>query len=274
MTGKWRGWHTIGLMVIPLAIVLVGIVIPKERPLLLWLLTLGVMILIPLIAGHGKTGRFWFGWLINEQNRISLSRLQMFLWTFIVLSAFLAAIIINLKVGRHIDAVAITLPEELLIAMGISTTSLVGSPLLLTEKEKRIENRKMEFLERRIELTELEDKLSKDRSDKGGASDVFSRLEKSVFSRLEKSVPDLDHPTKAHLHNLVSGENTDNKDMLDLTRLQNLFFTLILVGGYAVSLGSVLVSTSPILAFPEIGASSVTLLGISHVGYLAGKART
>jgi len=35
---------------------------------LLWLLILGALILILLVAGHGKTGRFWFGWLTNKQN--------------------------------------------------------------------------------------------------------------------------------------------------------------------------------------------------------------
>lgn len=247
MTENWTRWHTLGLVVIPVAIVLFGIVIPKERPLMLWLLILGALVLILLVAGHGKTGRFWFGWLINEQNRMSLSRVQMFLWTFIVLSAFLTAVVINFKAGRFLDAIAITLPQELLAAMGISTASLVGSPLILKDKEQRIEKK-------RDELTKL----------RGIAPDS---------SELKTLAPRLHQPEEARISHMVSGENEDNKDLLDLSRFQNLFFTLILVGGYAVSLGGMLITTSPISEFPAIGASTVTLLGISHVGYLAGKAR-
>jgi hypothetical protein len=66
--------------------------------------------------------------------------------------------------------------------------------------------------------------------------------------------------------------------VLDLTRLQNLFFTLILVGAYAASIGSLLarsgvnISTAQISQLPNLDASGVALLGISHAGYLAGKA--
>ncbi|KYK30416.1 MAG: hypothetical protein AYK19_18375 [Theionarchaea archaeon DG-70-1] len=305
MTEKWTGWHTVGLVVIPVAIVLFGIVIPKERPLLLWLLNLGALILILLVAGHGKTGRFWFGWLTNKQNRMSLSRLQMFLWTFIVLSAFLTVIMINFKAKEDnpdLNPVAITLPQELLVAMGISTTSLVGSPLILKEKEQRALNRKFEVTRRETELSELKNKwiklseerstmltkpkstestesrnkLGKDESNEGSALGLFSELEKSLSSELKRSTPDLSRHLeieKSRFYDLISGENENDENMLDLSRLQNLFFTLILIGGYAVALGSMLINTSFVTAFPEISASSIALLGISHAGYLGGKTR-
>ena len=66
--------------------------------------------------------------------------------------------------------------------------------------------------------------------------------------------------------------------MLDLSRLQNLFFTLILVGSYAASVGSMMVksgaeiSATQISQLPNLGATAVTLLGVSHAGYLANKA--
>lgn len=280
MTEKWTGWHTVGLMVIPVAIVLFGIVIPKERPLLLWLLILGALVLILLVAGHGKTGRFWFGWLTNKQNRMSLSRLQMFLWTFIVLSAFLTAIMINFNAKKDnpdLNPIAITLPQELLVAMGISTMSLAGSPLILKQKEQRALNKKVEVTRREIELSELKNRLIRlSEPNKGSAPDLLSELEKSLSSELKRSAPDLQrHPEteKSRFYDLISGENENDENMLDLSRLQNLFFTLILIGGYAVALGSMLINTSFVTAFPEISASSVALLGISHAGYLGGKTR-
>ncbi len=70
-------------------------------------------------------------------------------------------------------------------------------------------------------------------------------------------------PQDARLYDLIGGEEIGNEETLDLTRLQNLFFTLVLVGVYAVSLSYVLVDTIPISEFPELGSSAVTLLGIS-----------
>ena len=65
---------------------------------------------------------------------------------------------------------------------------------------------------------------------------------------------------------------------MDLTRLQNLFFTLILMGSYAGAVGSKLAEVASSLTpqsfaqFPELGASNLALLSISHAGYLAAKA--
>jgi len=251
MTKNWTGWHTIGLFVILLAIVLAAWQISTEQVLLLWLLILGALLLFALVAGHGVTGRFWLGLLINEQNRISLSRLQMLLWTLLVLSAFLTAVSINLKEGDFRIAAAIEIPEGVLVAMGISTTSLVGSPLILKEKKEK-GNEPMLMKKFGVKTPE----------------ELTPEHTRSAVGILTRNT----HPQDARLHNLVGGEEIGNKETLDLTRLQNLFFTLVLVGVYAVSLGYMLVDATPISEFPELGSSAVTLLGISHAGYLTSKA--
>jgi hypothetical protein len=114
---NWTRWHTFGLFGTLLAIVLIGFLIPLQLILLSWLLILGGLFLFSIIAGHGITGVFPFGWLIDEQYTMSLSRLQMFLWTVVVLSAFLTATIANIKNGHTKDAVAIAIPQEVWIAM-------------------------------------------------------------------------------------------------------------------------------------------------------------
>jgi hypothetical protein len=63
--------------------------------------------------------------------------------------------------------------------------------------------------------------------------------------------------------------------VLDLTGLQNLFFTFILIGVYSVSLGSSLVeqiSKGLINESSPLDESFVALLAISHAGYLVPKA--
>src|SRR5262249_51624542 len=106
LNANWTRWHTFGLLGTLAAIVLFGFLIPLERIFLIWLLILGALVLFAMIAGHGITGQFWFGWLIDEQYTMSLSRLQMFLWTVVVLSSFLTAAIVNIKKGYDDVAVA------------------------------------------------------------------------------------------------------------------------------------------------------------------------
>jgi hypothetical protein len=213
--------------------------------------------------GNGVTGHFWLGWLTNEQHRASLSRLQMFLWTAIVLSAFLVAALANLKEGHATVALAIAIPQEVWVVMGISTVSLVGSPLILSQKKRQKTN--VDELERTLRLRGMID----------DTQTLSPEMQKAHASgNLDRN----SNPQQAHLYDLIRGEEVGNSHVLDLTRLQNLFFTFVLIGAYAANLGSLLVSraaeipASSISQFPPIGASSIALLGISHAGYLTGKA--
>lgn len=212
-----------------------------------WRWILGIMILFVFLSSALITGNLLFGWLINEQNRMSLSRLQMFLWTIVILSAFATAVFANLHFEHFETAVSIAIPEELWMAMGISTASLVGTGLILESK--------------------------KNKDPKDGALAGIKRAGILVVNE------------KPSLLDLISGEEVGNKDKIDLTRLQNLFFTFVLVGSYMSSLSAMfaklvtqtaeiqnIADNFPITSFPELGTGAITLLTISHVGYLAAKA--
>lgn len=213
-----------------------------------WRWILIIMILFIILASWLVTGNLLFGWLINEQNRMSLSRLQMFLWTVVVLSAFATAVFANLHFGNIDTAVAIRIPEALWQAMGISTASLVGTGLILESKK---------------------DKDPKD----------------VKLSDVEKRTGVLVVQGKPSLLDLIRGEEVGNSEKIDLTRLQNLFFTFVLVGTYMSSLSAMFanlaaqtpeimdVAETPLItSFPELGSSALALLLISHGGYLAAKA--
>ena len=263
---NWQWYHSIGIPVLVLAIILCGLLIPANLMLLTWLLILGFLALLILLFGGGITGRFWLGWLVNEQFRMSLSRLQMTLWTLVVLSGFLTAGLANLAAGHVEQALNIAIPPELWVTMGISTTSLVGSGLILTEKKKEKTN-KNEALRGMVEfglLAEDADPATED-----------EMLDEHTSGQLLRNT----NPSQARLYDLVSGEEVGNFQVLDLTRLQNLFFTLVLVGAYAATLGNLFAgaaigsgAAAPISEFPALNASVVALLGISHGGYLVGKA--
>jgi hypothetical protein len=115
-------------------ILVVGLVLPFQ-PLARWLLILALMIATLVLIGFGVAGRVW-GVLIDSRNALSLSRLQLVVWTALVLSAYLAAVLTRLAAGEP-NPLAVAVPETLWWLMGISTTSLVGTPLIRSSKATR-----------------------------------------------------------------------------------------------------------------------------------------
>ena len=153
-------------------------------PVVLWLILAAMMVVLLVALGLGANG-VWYGALVDSRNRVSLSRLQITLWTVMAFSAFLAIAlarmvpgalqpasdeakaqcqaaylleqeeILDLATLRENDPVAaaqaearaqaecvsnslqIRLPEELLIALGISTASFAGSALVQSNKRNK-----------------------------------------------------------------------------------------------------------------------------------------
>src|SRR5439155_102230 len=100
-----------------------------------WLAVLAVMIVFLATIGSWISSRLT-GVLISERNLMSLSRFQLVLWTVLLLSAYWT-IALRRIAGGVPDALGIALAPELWALMGISTASLVGSPLLLTNKQTK-----------------------------------------------------------------------------------------------------------------------------------------
>lgn len=233
---------------------------PVEDMVATWRWIMLVLLGFVIVASWLVTGNPLFGWLINQQNSMSLSRLQMFLWTFVILSAFITTVFANLHFNHADTALDIAIPEELWLAMGISTASLAGSALIQ-------ENKRGKKL-----------KLQPPVQDREGMQGVQLSEETGTFGILIMKA-------KASLLDLITGEEVGNQGRIDISRLQNLFFTFILVGMYMGSLGTLfrnavtlaeagakIADNFPITEFPAISSTFVTLLAISHAGYLTIKA--
>ena len=103
----WTRRHTSIFLVCVLGIVFVGLLpIPS---LISWWLFFLLMGACTLIVSDGVTDSYW-GLLIDERNRMSLSRLQMVLWMLVIVSAFPAAAIGNVRLGVD-DPLAIAIPR-------------------------------------------------------------------------------------------------------------------------------------------------------------------
>lgn len=134
----WTRRHTLAVVAVLAGIAAIGIVLPwatgpsggyRHARLLAWLVTLALMLAFAVVVGHGLTG-LARGVFVDERNRLSTSRVQMFLWSALVLSAYLSAALANVGLGAA-EPLSISVPEPLWLAMGVSTTSLVASPLVL-----------------------------------------------------------------------------------------------------------------------------------------------
>ena len=87
-------------------------------------------------------------------------------------------------------------------------------------------------------------------------------------------------PKDARVADLFRGDETGNGAHLDLGKVQMLFFTVVLVLVYFFALGNgfadivngVVGDGKRVYQLPALSQSMVTLLGISHAGYLAAKA--
>jgi hypothetical protein len=254
---KWTPWHTASLLLIVIVICAVNLTL---LPRYAFLASLGLMALFTTIAGHGVLG-LWLGLLIDERNKMSLSRLQMITWTIVVLSGFVTAALWNTRFEKHKDPLSIAVPAQLWCLMGISTISLVGSPLIRSTKtadplntgETRSEAETKELARMKEELARQ--KVPPDTIDTQGKIVIWK------------------WPEDARVADLFQGDELGNAAHLDLGKVQMFFFTVVLVLTYTVALARVFIHvSSPITELPPVDEGMVALFGISHAGFLMNNA--
>jgi len=267
---EWKAWHTLSLLAIIGAIVLIGLRTPSTQIVWAWIGTLVLLAGFATVAGHGILG-LWLGLLIDERNKMSLSRLQMILWTIVVLSGFLTAALWNISKGQ-VDALAIAVPAQLWLLMGISTTSLIGSPLIRSTK-----------MTEPVAANAAQSKMIAIQEQQTRAELIRQGLTDKEIDILGKIVI-WKWPWDARLADLFQGEEIGNAAHLDLGKIQMFYFTLVLVLAYAVMLGTMFSGigithispdgkfiTSAISGLPSLPDGMVALLGISNGGYLGNK---
>jgi hypothetical protein len=246
----WTAAHTTSLTVMIAAIFGIEVFLPPHLLLARWLSILVLLVLFVVVAGHGVTG-LWLGVLIDANNKVSLSRLQMLLWTVMILSSFLAAVLANIVAG-HPHPLSITIPAELWLLMGISTTSLVGAPLLHNAQKAQPTSED----ERESTLRQL-------------ARQAIDLSKVAIHGHLVVN----ETPEVARWSDLFQSWETGNVGRLDLSKVQMFLFTVILALAYGAGLATVFGgSIDKITTLPAMDAGMLALLGISHAGYLISQA--
>ena len=246
----WEWWHTAALGLILALLGWMAI----YRPWGLyasWLVVVGALAGFIVIAGLGITG-VWRGAFIDERNMISLSRFQMLVWTVLVLSAYGTLAVTRAAEENPLAALDVEIPQTVWVLMGISTTSLVGTPLIRNKKK-----------DPRLALEPDAQEEALDSQRKGLADSV--RVEGRIVAK--KSVED------ASWSDLFIGEEVSDAAHLNLAKIQMFFFTMLLLITYGVAVASMLIRSETIPdALPDVGEGMLALFGISQGGYLADKA--
>ena len=247
---NWEVWHSLLLTSIVISIVLIGVYYGDDNRFLCWIATMILFTMFVVVAGHGITG-LWRGLFIDRRNEISLSRFQMVFWTVIVLSGYFSIVLANIALGWS-NPLAVAIPEEVWLAMGISTTSLIGGPLISRKK------RSLKADDHKTAITFnllYEQGVNPSTLDTEGQIVIKKKLTDSSWSALFR------------------GEESNDAAHLDLTRIQMFFFTIILLLAYILAIGSLLkIKDIRIESLPEFNTSMLALMGLSHGSYLVSKA--
>jgi hypothetical protein len=205
-----------------------------------WGVSAAVIGVAAAVLGATTRGRWW-GIIVDTRGRCSLSQLQIVVWSVIVLS-LIAGMFFGRLFNGVVDPLNITIPSEVLLLLGIS----IGSTTLSTAI-----------------------KSAKDATNKSG-------IAAAGLTSPKGDAPLAGTGTRFSQVFLVEeGEGADQ--VIDVTKFQNFWLTLILAIAYvalAIQAINMASSAAALNALPGFDATFVTLLGISHAGYLAGKLPT
>jgi hypothetical protein len=248
----WAMTHTVALLAVFIATPVIAFFLCYAGWLrAAWLVTAVLMTLFVVVVGLGVSGRA-SALFIDDRNKMSLSRFQAAVWTLLVLSAFLVAAFWNIS-HNTVEPLSIALPEELWLLMGISATSLAGSPLIRSTKRAN-----------KHDETELAQ--TKAQNEARGVPQEAVQVKGTLVTNAD--------PAYARWSDMFSGEEVGNAARLDLSKIQMFYFTMILLAAYAAALwhGFDLAPVAKVEDFPAFDKSMLALLGISHTAYLANKA--
>jgi len=242
----WKPWHSAVVVAMTAFFVWMAVWLPWGV-YASWIVAMVALTGFTLVVGRGVTGA-WKGAFVDERLRMSLSRLQMLTWSIVIVAA-LGTMAIARAQTDPVSAMDIAVPPTVWALLGISMTSLIGSPLIKNAKKG---SAVAPDLERAGALMAAMGKSP-------GQMQVEGQVVKNV------SLDD------ASFADLFMGEYVDTFNLLDVAKIQMFFFTVLLVLAYAISVGKTLLTDPSLGSLPDVGEGMLPLLGISHAGYLLSK---
>lgn len=196
--------------------------------------------------------------LVDNRGRFSLNRLQLVVWSIIVIS-----LISGVFFGRLIEGVAdplgFTIPDRVLGLLGISVgTAVTVGAVKATKKTKAEEGADKAKAQAAARVPPTL------HPPEGKAAGPLATL--AVTGRA---------PFFWQVFMVEEGDLAD--DVVDVTKFQSFGFTIILVVAYVAMAIKAIVNAKiaeKVVALPDISGTFLVLIGISYAGYLGGKLPT
>jgi hypothetical protein len=211
----------------------------------LWAFVFTIAGVVVLLSAIGREIKHRPGGIvIDNRNRVSLSKLQATCWTVLIMSGLITIAAIRMHRGDG-TPLNIDIGPDLLIVMGISAASMVAAPAILSLKADS----------------------PADAGDLAAAADIGNvAAEGRIHARPS--------PDEASWADIFRGDEVSNATSPDLGKIQQFLITGLLLVFYAILLGRMcwLGSFTNPVKLPPFDESMVWLLGISHAGYLGYKA--
>jgi len=220
-----------------------------------WALAAAAMIFLMTVIGVRIALRP-AGVLISERNTMSMSRLQVVLWTVLISSSFLAIALARAFHGgiNPNEVLDIAIPKEVWELLGLSG----GSTLLasMVQSSKSDKDPDVARVGPPTSTAVTPNPLSVTPSGRRGILPVYSA------------------PNEARFANLFQGDELANHRSIDLAKVQLFIFTVVGVLAYGAALFQMMdgASARMLTEYPAVTPTLVTILGISHATYLGNKA--
>jgi hypothetical protein len=205
-----------------------------------------------IAVGVSVTHRFW-GILINERNVMSLSRFQAVLWTVLILADYATILLGRAWQGMSLVDAKDLLRPDLLMLMGISYGSAVGTSIVNANKAGK-----------RTPATAVADAQANLNDEDGN----FTAAQGVMYKN--KDISD------ANVGDLFQGDELADAHTTDLSKVQMFFFTIVsavVFLGTADAMFTNMKSIGDVL-IPQLPENLIALMGISHAAYLGNKAVT
>jgi hypothetical protein len=244
MRGKAWGPLTL-LLLILLAACAVWIGKSTDHSQLRWeyIAVTAILVALCIVAGVLVNGRLE-GVLIGDRNRMSLARMQWVAWMIVLLGAYFVEAVWNVAHSGSFPE----MQTQLFGLLGIISGSSVVSSLIVDAKMRSP-------VVPSGQPQAVQPMAAGDHPGQKGSMDINYKVAEASWA------------------DLYLGEEVANRYVVDVSRLQKLIVTVLLVLAYLIYLWKAFSpSGSGELAMPAVGTTFLSLLGISHGAYLASKA--
>jgi hypothetical protein len=209
-------------------------------------IALGRRVFLP--PGNVRPNAWWLGILVDDRGRFSLNRLQLVLWTLVVIS-----LVAGVFFGRLIEGVAepleFTIPGRVLGLIGISVGAAVTVAAVKGTKKAEAEA-----------------------SPVGPAPAVL--VDQGARANIKLATYQATGRPPRLWQIFMAEEGSFADDVVDVTKFQSFAITIVLVVAYVGMAINAIVEAKTAVhlnALPDLKGTFLVLLGISYTGYAGGK---